>query len=152
MCCKAVRAQQDITKSVPECELWLVDGEYFSVYNANKANISRKNIENGGNVMEEILCIRNLCKRYPSFALRNVSFAVEKGRIMGFVGRNGAGKTTTLKSIMNLVHPDSGEICFFGMELGDREQEIKQRIGYAAGGISYYHRIPDTRAVCRGGE
>lgn len=90
--------------------------------------------------MEEILCIRNLCKRYPSFALRNVSFAVEKGRIMGFVGRNGAGKTTTLKSIMNLVHPDSGEICFFGMELGDREQEIKQRIGYAAGGISYYHR------------
>ncbi|MDE6675297.1 MAG: ATP-binding cassette domain-containing protein, partial [Acetatifactor sp.] len=84
--------------------------------------------------MEEVLRICNLCKQYPSFRLQEVSFAVEKGTIMGFIGRNGAGKTTTLKSIMNLVHPDSGEIRFFGMELGEREQEIKQRIGYATGG------------------
>lgn len=90
--------------------------------------------------MEEVLRISNLCKQYPAFRLQEVSFAVEKGTIMGFIGRNGAGKTTTLKSIMNLVHPDSGEIRFFGMELGEREQEIKQRIGYATGGISYYHR------------
>lgn len=90
--------------------------------------------------MEEVLRICNLCKQYPSFRLQDVSFAVEKGTIMGFIGRNGAGKTTTLKSIMNLVHPDSGEIRFFGLELGEREQEIKQRIGYATGGISYYHK------------
>lgn len=90
--------------------------------------------------MGEVLSIRNLCKQYPAFRLQEVSFAVEKGRIMGFIGRNGAGKTTTLKSIMNLVHPDGGEIRFFGMELEEKEQEIKQRIGYATGGISYYHR------------
>lgn len=90
--------------------------------------------------MEEVLRICNLCKQYPSFRLQEVSFAVEKGTIMGFIGRNGAGKTTTLKSIMNLVHPDSGEIRFFGMELGEKEQEIKQRIGYATGGISYYQK------------
>lgn len=90
--------------------------------------------------MEQILCIRKLCKRYPSFELQEISFAVERGMIMGFIGRNGAGKTTTLKSILNLVHPDSGEICFFGMELGAHEQEIKRRIGYATGGVSYYHR------------
>lgn len=90
--------------------------------------------------MEEVLRISNLCKQYPSFRLQEVSFAVEKGTIMGFIGRNGAGKTTTLKSIMNLVHPDSGEIRFFGMELGEREREIKQRIGYATGGISYYQK------------
>lgn len=90
--------------------------------------------------MEQVLCIRNLCKQYPSFRLQGVSFAVEKGMIMGFIGRNGAGKTTTLKSIMNLVHPDSGEIRFFGMELREKEHEIKRRIGYATGGISYYHR------------
>lgn len=90
--------------------------------------------------MEQVLCIQNLCKQYPAFQLQDVSFAVEKGMIMGFIGRNGAGKTTTLKSIMNLVYPDSGEIRFFGMELGEKEQEIKQRIGYATGGISYYHR------------
>ncbi len=90
--------------------------------------------------MEHVLSIHNLCKQYPAFRLQGVSFAVEKGTIMGFIGRNGAGKTTTLKSILNLVHPDSGEIRFFGMELGEKEQEIKQRIGYATGGINYYHR------------
>ena len=90
--------------------------------------------------MEEVLRICNLCKQYPTFRLQDVSFAVEKGMIIGFIGRNGAGKTTTLKSIMNLVHPDSGEIRFFGMELKEKEQEIKQRIGYATGGINYYHR------------
>lgn len=90
--------------------------------------------------MEQILSIRNLCKKYPGFQLRDVSFTVEKGMIMGFIGRNGAGKTTTLKSIMNLACPDSGEIRFWGMELEEKEREIKRRIGYAAGGVSYYHR------------
>lgn len=90
--------------------------------------------------MEQVLGVSSLCKQYPDFRLREVSFAVEKGMIMGFIGRNGAGKTTTLKSIMNLVHPDSGEIRFFGVGPGEREQEIKRRIGYAAGGVSYYHR------------
>ncbi len=90
--------------------------------------------------MEQVLRIRNLCKKYPGFQLQDVSFTVEKGMIMGFIGRNGAGKTTTLKSVMKLVHPDSGEISFFELEPGEKEQEIKRRIGYAAGGISYYHR------------
>ncbi len=90
--------------------------------------------------MSKALCIEKLCKSYPQFKLENVSFSVEEGSIMGFIGRNGAGKTTTLKSLMNLVHPDSGEIHFFGQSLKEHEKEIKQRIGYAPGGIQYYQR------------
>ena len=61
-----------------------------------------------------ILEVEGLCKTYPAFALRDVSFAVEPGTIMGFIGRNGAGKSTTIKSMLNLVHPDSGRVTMFG--------------------------------------
>ena len=44
----------------------------------------------------ELLSVRDLCKTYPGFTLDRVSFSLESGYIMGFIGRNGAGKTTTL--------------------------------------------------------
>ena len=89
---------------------------------------------------EPILEVRGLCKRYPGFQLQDVSFTIPRGCIMGFIGRNGAGKTTTLKSILNLVHADSGEVRYFGLELHAHEQEIKQRIGYAGGAVDYYKK------------
>ena len=81
---------------------------------------------------------RQLCKDYPAFHLKDVSFDIEKGKITGFIGRNGAGKTTTIKSMLNLVHPDSGEILFFGKPLGSHETEVKQRIGYSTGTVNWY--------------
>ncbi|MBR6940645.1 MAG: ABC transporter ATP-binding protein [Clostridia bacterium] len=92
-----------------------------------------------------------LCKKYPSFTLDNVSFSLEKGRIAGFIGRNGAGKTTTIKSMLNLVHPDGGEVDYFGMPLNENESKIKQRIGYSTGTISYYpkKKIRDIAAVTK---
>ena len=88
--------------------------------------------------MESILNIQNLNKKYPSFALKDVSFTVKPGEIMGFIGRNGAGKTTTLKSIMNLVHYDSGKITAFDLEMSEHELENKQRIGFALSELNYY--------------
>ena len=76
-----------------------------------------------------ILTVSKLVKEYPSFRLNDVSFSLDAGKITGFIGRNGAGKTTTIKSILNLVHPDSGEICCFGKPLCENEAEIKKRIG-----------------------
>lgn len=88
--------------------------------------------------MNTVLEIKNLCKKYSSFELKDVSFSLKEGSIMGFIGRNGAGKTTTIKSILNFVHPSSGSIVFFGKEMIGNEDEIKQLIGYAPGGINYY--------------
>ncbi|MGM9631783.1 MAG: ABC transporter ATP-binding protein [Eubacteriales bacterium] len=87
-----------------------------------------------------IVQIKNLKKEYPSFLLDNVSFNLEAGRITGFAGRNGAGKTTTIKSMLNLIHTDAGEITYFGMPLARHEAEIKQRIGYSTGTVSWYPR------------
>lgn len=84
--------------------------------------------------------IRHINKDYPTFHLRDISFEIEKGRITGFIGRNGAGKTTTIKSMLNLVHPDGGDVCFFGKSLYENETEIKQRIGYSTGTVNWYPR------------
>ncbi|MDD6022239.1 MAG: ABC transporter ATP-binding protein [Oscillospiraceae bacterium] len=98
------------------------------------------------------LCdIRGLSKTYPEFKLDNLSFTLSAGRITGFIGRNGAGKTTTIKSILGLVHPDCGEISYFGLPFGKNEQAIKQRIGYSTGAVNYYpkKKIKDIVAVTK---
>jgi ABC-2 type transport system ATP-binding protein len=79
-----------------------------------------------------------LCKTYEKFELKNVSFDLQEGHIMGYIGRNGAGKTTTFKSMVNLVHPDSGVVQFFGRDFKDSEFEVKQAIGFVTGGVDYY--------------
>ena len=85
-----------------------------------------------------MLEIRGLCKDYPAFHLKDVSFSLERGRIMGFIGRNGAGKTTTLKSALNIVHPAAGELKYFGLDFAENELEIKRRIAFVSGGANYY--------------
>lgn len=99
--------------------------------------------------MNDVLQVRGLCKSYPGFRLEDVSFSVEAGKIMGFIGRNGAGKTTSLKALTNLVHTDGGQIQYFGLPLAGNEREIKQRTGFAAGGVNYYprKRLRDIVAV-----
>ena len=84
--------------------------------------------------------VNGLVKKYPSFTLDRVSFGLERGRIAGFIGRNGAGKTTTIKSMLNMIHPDGGTVLYFGKPFVGNEAEIKQRIGYSAGTVSWYPR------------
>ena len=82
--------------------------------------------------------LQNVTKEYPGFSLTDISFSLPCGYIMGLIGENGAGKTTTLKSLLNFVHPDAGEIRFFGKTFGGNETEIKSRIGFVSGGVHYY--------------
>ena len=88
--------------------------------------------------MNTILKLEGVRKTYPSFQLKDVSFEVKPGQIMGFIGRNGAGKTTTLKCIMNLVHYESGKISAFETDMTENELENKQRIGFALSELNYY--------------
>ena len=90
--------------------------------------------------MANLLEIRGLCKRYPAFTLKDVSFCVPQGAIMGLIGRNGAGKSTTLKSILGLVHPDGGEVRFLGKDVAQNEQYMKENIGVVLGGIDFYQK------------
>ena len=82
----------------------------------------------------DLLSVQNLNKKYPGFELKNVSFALEKGYIMGFIGRNGAGKTTTLKAMLNLVHRDSGSVSVLGQDYLANELTLSKRSVLCWGG------------------
>ncbi len=70
--------------------------------------------------------LRNLFKRkyIDLYAVKDVSFNVEEGELVGFVGPNGAGKTTTLKMLSGLLFPSSGEIDVLGFKPFDRKPEF----------------------------
>lgn len=77
---------------------------------------------------ENAIEINGLTKRYDGFTLDNVSLAVPRGSIMGFVGQNGAGKTTTIRALLGIIRPDSGSIKLFGQSPDKNEATIKSRI------------------------
>jgi len=79
--------------------------------------------------MENILEVNRLCKSYGDFALKDVSFSLPKGFIMGFVGENGSGKTTTIRAVLNMAKIDSGSISVFGLDSVKNTIEIKERLG-----------------------
>ena len=79
--------------------------------------------------MENILEVKNLCKTYDNFELKNVTFHLPKGMIMGFIGENGAGKTTTIKAILDIIQSYRGEITIFGLDNRKEEGRIKEDVG-----------------------
>ncbi len=74
--------------------------------------------------------VTGLCKTYRNFALKDVSFTLPRGYIMGLIGPNGAGKTTIIKMIMNLVRREAGRITVFGLDNRTSEVDVKSRIGF----------------------
>ncbi|HBX22602.1 MAG TPA: ABC transporter ATP-binding protein [Desulfotomaculum sp.] len=91
--------------------------------------------------MEPILEVKKLRKNFKGFALKDISFTMEKGYIMGFIGPNGSGKSTTIKLILNLLRKDGGDIKVFGLDNVKHEIEIKNRIGFVFDENHYYEEL-----------
>lgn len=98
--------------------------------------------------MDNAIEIKNLCKYYEGFSLKDVSFCLPKGCIMGLVGENGAGKSTIIKSILGLVYPSSGEIEVLGHK-GSPDKDIKEQIGVVLDNYGFYDglKIEDVSRV-----
>jgi ABC-2 type transport system ATP-binding protein len=91
--------------------------------------------------VENVLEVRGLRKEYDEFTLKDVSFDIPRGYIMGLIGPNGAGKTTIIKLIMNLIRRKAGKIKVFGLDnLGD-EVAVKSRIGFVYDVPCYYDDV-----------
>ncbi len=60
--------------------------------------------------MNNVIQINQLVKKYQNFQLEPLTVSIPKGMIIGLIGENGAGKTTLMKSMLGIIHPDSGDI------------------------------------------
>lgn len=94
-----------------------------------------------------MLVVKNLKKVYENFTLKDVSFELKKGYILGFIGANGAGKTTTLKSMLNITHKDGGEVTILGEDFTKNELKLKQKIGFMLGPVDYYPKSRISKIV-----
>jgi ABC-2 type transport system ATP-binding protein len=83
--------------------------------------------------------VEHLEKRYGSVAAVNdISFTVEKGEILGFLGPNAAGKTTTLRMLTCFLPPTSGTAKIAGFDVFDNSLEVRKRIGYLPEHVPLY--------------
>ncbi|MDR2824949.1 MAG: ABC transporter ATP-binding protein [Prevotellaceae bacterium] len=86
-----------------------------------------------------VIFAENLTKKFGDFvAVNNISFAVERGEIFGFLGANGAGKTTAMRMLCGLLKPTSGRGRVAGFNIARETQKIKQNIGYMSQKFSLY--------------
>jgi ABC-2 type transport system ATP-binding protein len=74
---------------------------------------------------------RRLTKYYSAIAaIRDVSFTLAPGTILGLLGPNGSGKSTTVSILTGLLEPSGGRICFDGIDVGEHLLDYKARLGY----------------------
>lgn len=85
----------------------------------------------------ELLEVKNLSKHYKSFDLKNISFTLPRGYIMGYVGPNGSGKTTTLNLITGILKCSDGEVYIDGRTCKEDVRAYREQIGYV-GDESYF--------------
>jgi len=84
----------------------------------------------------------SLSKYYGNFpALRDVSFSVEPGEILGFLGPNGAGKTTTMRIITSYIPPTSGTVRVAGFDVTEKSIEARKHLGYLPETVPLYAEL-----------
>jgi len=96
-------------------------------------------------VTTPVIEIKSLVKHFgPIHAVRGISFALEKGEVLGFLGPNGAGKSTTMKMITGFLEPTSGTASICGYDIIENPIEAKKKIGYLPEGAPLYGEMTVT--------
>ncbi len=76
-------------------------------------------------------------------AVKDISFQLKKGEILGFLGPNGAGKTTTIQMLLGTLTPSNGSITYFGTDFAQHRIAALKKVGYASG----YDKLPSRLTV-----
>ena len=89
---------------------------------------------------KQAICTEKLTKFYgKARGIRELDLTVAPGELFGFIGPNGAGKSTTIRTLLGLIHPNSGKARVLGLDPTGRERkEILKRIGYLPSDTALY--------------
>src|SRR5690625_211296 len=92
--------------------------------------------------MSDIVKVQGLQKNFGVVeALRDVSFTVEPGEVVGFIGPNGSGKTTTIRILLGIIKRDDGEAKIFGKDVWRDSFEIHKDISYVPGDVNLWGNL-----------
>ncbi len=91
------------------------------------------------NTQQTLIEVKSLDKKFGAIhAVKNLSFSVKKGEVLGFLGPNGAGKSTTMKMITGFLEPTSGTVSVCGHDVLEDPIAVKEKIGYLPEGAPAY--------------
>ncbi|RCK72546.1 MAG: putative ABC transporter ATP-binding protein [Anaerolineae bacterium] len=92
--------------------------------------------------MDEVIRAEGLTKRFGDFtAVDHVSFTVQRGEVVGYLGPNGSGKTTTIRMLLGLLLPSEGSAQVLGYDIRRQSEAIRRECGYMSQKFSLYHEL-----------
>lgn len=91
---------------------------------------------------EPIIEVRDLRRSFgPVEAVKGISFSIDPGKVVGFIGANGAGKTTTMRMMATLEHPDEGSIRIGGYDVLENPSEVRSKLGWMPDSYGAYENM-----------
>jgi ABC-2 type transport system ATP-binding protein len=91
---------------------------------------------------ETVIDVEGLTKRFGDFtAVNHVSFQVERGEVLGYLGPNGSGKTTTIRMLLGLLQPSDGDARVLGFDIRKQAESIRPLVGYMSQKFALYDEL-----------
>jgi ABC-2 type transport system ATP-binding protein len=94
------------------------------------------------NAAQTVITVKDLTKKFGDFvAVDHISFTVNVGEVVGYLGPNGSGKTTTIRMLLGLLTPSEGEARVLGFDVVKQAEDLRQRVGYMSQKFALYHEL-----------
>ena len=91
---------------------------------------------------EEVVIAKNLTRRFGEFtAVDHLSFTMNSGEVVGYLGPNGSGKTTTIRMLLGLLIPSEGEATVLGYDVVRQAERVRERVGYMSQKFALYNDL-----------